>query len=94
MKELTPQNNSPPQQSDPRIDELIQGYARLSEQVETLMEQVKKQQDEPNKSQGKSKENAVQPEQSQEEQNSHQRSQCIRRMGKSHGQHHGFGVKR
>lgn len=76
MKELTPQNNSPPQQSDPRIDELIQGYARLSEQVETLMEQVKKQQDEPNKSQGKSKENAVQPEQSQEEQNS-QESQSL-----------------
>ena len=51
MKKIPPPNNGPPQQSDPRIDTLIQGYVRLSKQVETLMEQVKKQQEESNKAQ-------------------------------------------
>lgn len=43
MKE-TPSTNKSPPNSDPRIDALIRGYTRLSEQVEALTEQIEKQQ--------------------------------------------------
>lgn len=49
MKEVPPPNNSPPQQSDPRIDTLIQGYVRLSKQVDMLTEKLEKQLEESNK---------------------------------------------
>lgn len=49
MKGIPPKNNSPIQQSDPRIDELVRGYSSLSKQIEALTEQVKKQQEEVNK---------------------------------------------
>lgn len=48
MKE-TPLTNKSPPQDDPRIDALVRGYARLSEQVEALTEQIKEQQHQPDK---------------------------------------------
>lgn len=48
MKE-TPLTNKSPPQDDPRIDALVRGYARLSEQVEALTEQIKEQQSQPDK---------------------------------------------
>lgn len=48
MKKTPSANKSPPN-NDPRIDALIQGYARLSEQVEALTEQIKEQQSQPDK---------------------------------------------
>ena len=42
MKGITPPNNSPPLQTDPRIDTLIWNYARLSEQVDELIEKTEK----------------------------------------------------
>ena len=50
MKE-TPLTNKSPPQDDPRIDALVRGYARLSEQVEALTEQIKDQQSQPDKPQ-------------------------------------------
>lgn len=44
-KETSSTNNRTPQ-DDPRIDALVRGYARLSEQVEVLTEQIKRLQNE------------------------------------------------
>lgn len=48
MMKNTSANKGPPQ-DDPRIDALVRGYARLSEQVEALTEQIKEQQIQPDK---------------------------------------------
>ncbi len=49
MKKTPSTTNKSPPQDDPRIDALVRGYARLSEQVEALTEQIKEQQSQPDK---------------------------------------------
>ena len=43
MEKKTSSKNNRTPQDDPRIDALVRGYSRLSEQVEVLTEQIKVQ---------------------------------------------------